>query len=324
MPPLTPLVSVLVAAYNSERFLGQAVESVLAQTYPAVETIVVDDGSTDGTLAVARAFEARGVRVLTQPNAGAPAARNRAYRESQGAFVQFLDADDLLAPGKIEVQMQRLAGEPEGTVASAAWARFYGEPSEASFETRPDWHDFEPARDWLIQSWSGRGTMMNSCWLLPRAVAEAAGPWDERLLINQDGEYNARVLTAARKVAFCPDARAYYRSGIAGSISRRRDAATLASARLACERCVEALLAVDPSPEARRACACLWQALSFAAYPDHPALVREAEAQAESFGGGTLRPSGGRAFRLVRDTFGWKIASRMRLLHPRRILQSYQ
>lgn len=314
---MTPLVSILIPAYGAEATLAATLDSALAQTYPNVEVVVVNDGSADATLAVAQRYRARGVTVIDQPNAGAAAARNHAFRLSKGEYVQFLDADDLIAPDKIEVQMRRLASEPEGTVASAAWARFCTDPSEAVFETKADWCDFEPARQWLVQSWSGRGTMFPAAWLLPRAVAEAAGPWDERLSLNDDGEYNARVLTAARKIAFCPDARAYYRSGIAGNLSGRRDAAAMASARLACERSVEALLAVDASPEARRASACLWQFLAHEAYPDFPALARDAEARAAALGGGGLGPSGGRLYNAVCSVAGWKAAARVQRLTDR-------
>src|SRR5690606_6649220 len=102
-------VSVLIAAYNAERWLAEAIESALGQTYPQVEVIVVDDGSTDGTLSVARSFEDRGVRVVHQANAGACAARNRALEEAQGEFVKFLDADDALASDAIAVQLSALA-----------------------------------------------------------------------------------------------------------------------------------------------------------------------------------------------------------------------
>ena len=82
-----PLVSILIPAYNAERHVGEAVESALAQTHPRVEVVVVDDGSSDGTLAVAQRYEARGVRVASQANAGASAARNHALRLASGDFL---------------------------------------------------------------------------------------------------------------------------------------------------------------------------------------------------------------------------------------------
>src|SRR5207344_1733600 len=93
---MRPLVSILVPCYNSQAWIDRTLESALAQTYPRCEIIVVDDGSTDGTLTRMRGYEARGVRVVTQANRGASAARNRAQAEASGELIQFLDADDLL------------------------------------------------------------------------------------------------------------------------------------------------------------------------------------------------------------------------------------
>src|SRR5689334_12629004 len=94
-----PRVSILVPCYNAARWLPATLASALAQTESSIEVIVVDDGSTDESLAVARSYESRGVRVFSQRNAGASAARNRAMREARGEFLQFLDADDLLSDG---------------------------------------------------------------------------------------------------------------------------------------------------------------------------------------------------------------------------------
>jgi glycosyltransferase involved in cell wall biosynthesis len=100
----TPRVSVIIPCYNAEAFVGQAIESVLAQTYPEIEIIAVDDGSSDGTRRVLEAFGNR-VRLEEQPHKGAPVARNRGLALSTGDRIQFLDADDVLLPEKIERQM---------------------------------------------------------------------------------------------------------------------------------------------------------------------------------------------------------------------------
>lgn len=106
-----PLVSVVIPAFNAERFLGEAIESVLAQTYEPLETIVVDDGSTDGTVAVANASGE--VTVIKQANAGPSAARNRGFAASRGDFIAFQDSDDLMTPDKLEVQAGILIDKPE-------------------------------------------------------------------------------------------------------------------------------------------------------------------------------------------------------------------
>ena len=309
-----PLVSVLVTAYNAEPWLAETLASVGEQAYANVEVVVVDDGSTDGTLAVARRFEGPRVKVVTQPNAGACAARNRALGEAQGALVQYLDADDLLAPDKVARQVARLRDEPEGTVASGPWVRFRETPGDMGEGGEPGWEDYEPAARWLIQSWDGGGMMPPLAWLTPRPLVEAAGPWDESLLRNQDGEFFARVLARARKVAFCADAWSYYRSGIATSVSARRGAQVARSLYAAAEGSSQALLGRLDSDEARRACAGLWKRVAFETYPVAPEVGRRADARAAALGGSDAKPGGGRPFRLVRDVAGWKAAVRLQHL----------
>src|SRR3954464_13410106 len=100
-----PLVSILIPAFNAEEWIADSLRSAIAQTWPNKEIVVVDDGSKDRTAAIAREFAAQGVRVITQANQGAAAARNTAFSASTGAFIQWLDADDLLGPTKIAAQM---------------------------------------------------------------------------------------------------------------------------------------------------------------------------------------------------------------------------
>ncbi len=107
----SPLVSVVIPAFNAERFLSEAIESVLAQTYAPVETIVVDDGSADRTVDVARSFD--GVTLVEQENAGPSAARNRGFAACNGAVIAFHDADDVMPIDKLEIQVGRLLAEPE-------------------------------------------------------------------------------------------------------------------------------------------------------------------------------------------------------------------
>jgi glycosyltransferase involved in cell wall biosynthesis len=107
----TPLVSILIPAFNSERFIGQCVESVLGQGYGRVEVIVVDDGSSDGTREMLECYKE--VKVISQTNQGACVARNKALVAAEGDYVKFLDADDFLLAGAISSQvdaMKRLDG----------------------------------------------------------------------------------------------------------------------------------------------------------------------------------------------------------------------
>ena len=103
---MKPLVSILIPAFNAETWVADTIRSALAQTWPRKEIIVIDDGSTDRTLVVARRFASKDVAVVTQKNQGAAAARNHALALSQGDYIQWLDADDLLSPDKIAKQIQ--------------------------------------------------------------------------------------------------------------------------------------------------------------------------------------------------------------------------
>jgi glycosyltransferase involved in cell wall biosynthesis len=138
----TPLVSCIVPVFNGERYLAEALDSVLGQTYRALEVIVVDDGSTDGTPAVVRTFGAR-VRCVTQPNAGLAAARNRGLAAATAELVAFLDADDLWLPEKIACQMERFRARPELEVSLTHIQNFWADDRPVAAEERGT-HSMEP------------------------------------------------------------------------------------------------------------------------------------------------------------------------------------
>jgi len=109
-PGPVPSVSVVIPVYNGERYLGEALESVLAQTVPPMEIVVVDDGSSDGSAAVAARFP--GIQYITQAHAGPGAARNRGVACARGALLAFLDADDLWVQDKLERQIAAFRANP--------------------------------------------------------------------------------------------------------------------------------------------------------------------------------------------------------------------
>ncbi len=309
---MKPLVSILIPAYNAAPWLADTLESALAQTHLHREIIVVDDGSRDETLAIARSYEARGVRVIAQSNAGAAAARNHAMRCARGEFLQFLDADDLLSARKIDLQLERLAGHPPDTLATCRWGRFDTDVSTARFVDEHVFRDFTPL-DFLLLHTAEAATMHPGAWLVPRAVAERAGPWDERLSLNDDGEYFARVVLASAGLAFIdsPDATSFYRTGLAGSLSRSRSQAAMASLFRSVEHVSAHLLAAENTPRVRRALADYWQRLCYELYPADPAGSRFAARQAADLGGSSLMPPMGRRARRLARLIGWRLIYRL-------------
>jgi glycosyltransferase involved in cell wall biosynthesis len=116
----TPLVSIIIPCWNGERFVGEAIESALSQTYPRVEVIVINDGSTDGTENVLRSVRGN-VRWETTPNRGGCAARNRGIELARGELVQFLDADDLLYPNKLAQMVPVALGAGPRSLTVCDW-----------------------------------------------------------------------------------------------------------------------------------------------------------------------------------------------------------
>lgn len=109
----SPLVSVVMPLYNSASTVRESLESILAQTYSNLEILIVDDGSTDGGLAICRSYNDPRIRILQQQNRGLAGARNTGIRSSSGAIVAFLDSDDLWLPEKVAMHVNHLQAHPE-------------------------------------------------------------------------------------------------------------------------------------------------------------------------------------------------------------------
>jgi glycosyltransferase involved in cell wall biosynthesis len=311
---MKPLVSILIPCYNSAPWLAETLDSALAQTWTHTEIIVINDGSTDDSPEIVRRYRDRGVIMIDQPNRGQSAAFNRGMAAARGDFLEFLDADDLLAPDKIERQVEfALACEPEAMI-SGCWARFVGDPASADFPPNPLWHDPLPPVEWLLRCWRGNLMMHGAAWLVPGSLARRFGGWNEELSLINDFEYFSRLILQAPAVRFCPQARTYYRSEIAGSLSRQRSPRAWLSAFTSITLGVDRLLGLADSPSVRDACACVFRQFYFDAYPQVPELRAQAEARVLALGGVLGRPAGGPVFRLMSAVIGWRAAKRLQLL----------
>ena len=210
------LVSVLMPVYNGEKFLAETIENILAQSYNNIELIIVDDGSTDASYEIATSYvnADKRVKVFTQPNTGAWAARNRAFEESSGEYIMYMDADDLISSTKIERQVQILQKCDRHTVASCEWDIFYHKISEAKFPQRLIYKNYEYPIALITDMLNSGEMMLISCWLMTRElILRIPGGWDKGITINDDGVFFTKVLKLASKVIFCPNAYVYYRRG---------------------------------------------------------------------------------------------------------------
>jgi len=306
---MPPLVSILIPAYNAEPWIADAIQSALRQTWPRKEIIVVDDGSRDQTLREARQFASNTVSVVTQENQGAAAARNKALSLSQGAYIQWLDADDLLAPDKTEKQM--LAAERvqnKRTLLSSGWAPFAFRAYKARFIPTALWQNLSPV-EWKIRQMQYSLHMQTATWLTSRELTEAAGPWNTELLGDDDGEYFCRVMLASDGIHFVPDAKVYYRTTDASRLSHiggsdRKKDAQFASMRLH----IASVRSLEDSERVRAACLQYLQSWLINFYPERPDIVRQAEQLALELGGSLSAPWLSWKYRWVKKLFGWNAA----------------
>jgi glycosyltransferase involved in cell wall biosynthesis len=309
-----PLVSILIPAYNAREWIGDTLRSALAQTWPNIEIIVVDDGSTDDTAAVAQEFEGQCVKVVTQKNQGAAAARNTAYSQCHGDYIQWLDADDLLAPDKIERQMEVLG--PNGSkslLLSGAWGKFMYRFRHAKFDPTGLWCDLAPA-EWLHRKLEQNIYMQTATWLVSRELTEAAGPWDPRLLGDDDGEYFCRVLMASEGTWFVRASQVYYRSfgydslGYVGLSMRKCEAHWLSM-----QLHIKYLRSLEDTPRSRAACMQYLRNCLIYFYPEKSAIVEQTEAIARELGDRLGEPILSWKYVWLKDLFGWEFAKEVQV-----------
>ena len=306
-----PLVSILIPAYNAQDWISATIESALQQSWPNKEIIVVDDGSKDQTFAIVQQFAPRGVKAVTQGNQGAAATRNKAFDLSHGDYIQWLDADDLLSKDKVASQMRlALDCSDKRVLLSCAWGYFMHRAGKAKFVPSPLWQDLTPV-EWLLRKWEHNAHMQTATWLVSRELTQAAGPWNMKLLGDDDGEYFFRVVLACNGIRFSPDAKVFYRrSGVSslsriGSSNKKRDAQFLGM-----QLQIEKLRSVDDSPRARAAMLKYLQIWLHHFYPERPDLVERAQCLASLLGGKLDTPRLRWKFAWLQPILGYGLAKR--------------
>ncbi|MEN0054041.1 MAG: glycosyltransferase [Mucilaginibacter sp.] len=310
----SPLVSVCMPAYNADKYIAEAVQSVLSQSYTNWELIIVNDGSTDDTATVLGQFTDPRIRIYEQQNSGQCAAANRAFSFSKGRFIKFMDADDMISPGYIAGQVKRIDNRDD-VIASAAWGRFYNDDT-STFKLNDDLirHDSKPI-DWLVSSMDGKQVMMQcAIWLIPRAVLEESGLWDERLSLINDFEFIIRVLLYAREIRFAENSILYYRSGLPNSLSSLKSQKGAQSAYDSINWGTSQMLAFEQSNRVRKVCAACFQNFVYSFYPYHKALVNLAESKVKELGGSTAPFLSGGYTRLLQSVIGWKNVKKLKFL----------
>jgi glycosyltransferase involved in cell wall biosynthesis len=299
-------VSIIIPLYNSEAYIAQTIDSCLAQTHDNIEIIVVENGSTDQGYQIVKSIDDKRLSVYQIPKPNAAAARNYGYHKAKGAYIVFLDADDMLAPNKIELQLTAISKKPEGWVACCAWAKFKTNTKEAIITPQEVWYIQNPIT-WCINSWMGGGMMIPGCWLMPKSIIEQAGLWDENLSLHDDGEFMCRVILASKGNVFVENTVVYYRQQD-NSLSRQHKSKMAAeSALLVYKSYQKEILKFQDSKLARRALARNFLRFVYEYNPAHAQLIKEAYREINELG---VKPPlvGSPSFKLLQRIVGFKLA----------------
>ncbi len=311
-----PLVSIIIPVYNSEKYLTETINSAINQTWANKEIIIVDDGSTDNSLAIAKQFENDRVKILNQQNKGASAARNRGIAEAQGAYIQFLDADDLLSTDKIAAQLAVINGA-DNLVALCSTIHFKDTDNIYLMQVEREWYanDSNNTVDFLIKLYSsdltfkGYGGMVQpNAWLTPKAIIDKAGWWNEQLTVDDDGEYFCRVLLAANGIKFSHKGINYYRKfDKLGSLSSQKTEQAYQSKLTASDLKYEYLKTRYDNDVLKKIFSRFYWEIGVASFPQSIKISNIALKKAKEFGYNGPKYHAGKASNFLVKILGWRI-----------------
>lgn len=301
------LVSILIPAYNAEKYIKQTIQSAINQKLEKKEIIIVDDGSTDNTLKIAKRYESEEVKVFTQKNMGACKARNVAFHKSNGQYIQWLDSDDILHSNKIRFQLEKLKCYSDPYILfTSSFAKFYRNYNKGKFLPNSLWTDLSP-KEWLIRKFHDNVWMNPATWLISRELINLAGPWNEKLLRDQDGEYICRIVSKSKKIVFVHNAKCFYRIGNSKSLSMKNTETSSESYLEAARLSFKHALSVDDSKLMKKACMTHLSNILVEFYPYNEYLMKKAENIANELGYKILEPELNFKYNIIKHLFGWKM-----------------
>jgi glycosyltransferase involved in cell wall biosynthesis len=311
------VISVIIAAFNAEKYISPAISSVLAQTFTEIEVIVVDDGSTDATSDIVGGFTDTRVKLLRQENRGQSAASNRGAAAARGKYLKFLDADDVLNRTHLSDQYQAIQGFP-GFLASCGWGYFREVPETVTARDESVRKNYSNGLEWLVDCMTLDEGMLGAwLWLIPRELWDRCGGFTESLSLNNDVDLSVRLVLGSKGVRFAEGATYCYRKGVSDSISCILSRKALTSVLHAAQLATRSLLSVEDSPRVRRMCADRFRRWLFHFYPQHSDLVAIAEEEIRKLGGSDLLPVGGRLHKVLVSLLGWKVVRHLQTIAER-------
>lgn len=319
-------VSVIIPAYNAARYIAATLDSVFGQTYPAIEVVVVNDGSTDETeKALAPFLDKPNMVYVKQANKGCSGAKNTGLFAADGQFIQYLDADDLLSADKIENQVKAIANDP--MAVAVCKTKIFQEADDLISGREIDTDFLYNTTDTLsfllnLYGINGKdGMVQPNAFLISRELALKAGPWDESISPSpdEDGEYFCRVLLKASSLLHTEGVNFYRKQAGQYSLSKGRSLKFAMGALRSIVLKAGHVLAVKDTPEiralfARHIASCIYQYGN-----EHPELAAQARREIAALGVEKMPVSGGGKFVLLAKLIGFKNAMAVKkIITPKR------
>lgn len=312
-----PLVSIIIPLYNAEKYIAETIQSALDQTWPNKEIIIIDDGSTDNSLSIANQYSSQLVTIFSRKNHGASVSRNYGLSKAKGTYIQFLDADDILSPDKIEGQIHKLNGSQQHVALCRVVHFNDGEDYKLKKLVDDDWFckDSDDPIDFLLKLnsgddvWPGYGSMVQpNSWLTPRLLIDKAGFWNEFRCPDDDGEFFCRIILASAGIKYSTIGTNYYR--------KYKNASTL-SAQKSSEAYKNLLIAIDSkhdnlkkhtdNPLVDRVFARHYWEIGVAAYPKYKAISKMAIKKAADHNYRGIKYKAGPLGTFLSKIIGWRL-----------------
>ena len=304
-----PLVSVLIPLYNAEKYLSDTLDSILSQTYKSIEIIIVDDGSTDNSFKIVKSYEKKydSIKVYSQINSGAASARNKAFSLSNGEYIQYFDADDIMHPEKISSQIEALKKynfRPD-IAAIGQWFRFYDQIHNLTKQSLKTYRNYDDTLGFIVDAWSNAHYIIGQAWLISRPLHEKVGDWDKKISVLDDSVFFGKIAYQAKKIIYVPNSIVYWRQDNLNSLSKNTTKEGMQSHLLACDNYVEIVKDDLDYPGMKKALALEYSKFIYVAYPRYMDLIKKAEETIVELGFDTPLPLPTTKFRLAEKIMGF-------------------
>ncbi len=310
---MEPLVSIIIPVYNSEKYIKKTLQSCIEQTYKNVEIIVVNDGSVDDSEAIIFEIRDERLKYYSLSNNGPCSARNFGIERAVGELFQFLDADDILHPQKIEMQVNQYLAYGPDYVFSGIMGNIIDDKKKLEKGFEFYYKDLKVA-DYFREMFSNFGKYYTTgIWLVSRKLIMKTHGWDEKVLLNNDGEYFSRLILLSEGIIFCPGAIFYYRRDVPLSVSKRFTSKKIYESWLysynSYVKYFQLTLDRDTARELSRKALSVYYCNS---YPNYPELLRECRTNIKRLGFKEPYAYGGNFFTQLSKFIGTEKALKLR------------